>query len=176
MSINRRLISQNRVSRRLILITKWTLKQHPYVKTYVKKKRKLWEFTISLPTRYKNWPNASMKGIDSMSPASRMPRLLWGENILSPAPECLHLWELLSKIICYFAIGCNDAEWLFTYCATKFYDTDIDPLCHQLDSLRHVQSTLVFHMWCVAQPDKENISVKNGTFPLLRNALNHIFW
>lgn len=176
MSINRRLISQNRVSRRLILITKWTLKQHPYVKTYVKKKRKLWEFTISLPTRYKNWPNASMKGIDSMSPASRMPRLLWGENILSPAPECLHLWELLSKIICYFAIGCNDAEWLFTYCATKFYDTDIDLLCHQLDSLRHVQSTLVFHLWCVAQPDKENISIKNGTFPLLRNALNHIFW
>ena len=97
-------------------------------------------------------------------------------KILSPAPECLHLWELLSKIICYFAIGCNDAEWLFTYCATKFYDTDIDLLCHQLDSLRHVQSTLVFHMWCVAQPDKENISVKNGTFPLLRNALNHIFW
>ena len=125
MSINRRLISQNRVSRRLILITKWTLKQHPYVKTYVKKKRKLWEFTISLPTRYKNWPNASMKGIDSMSPASRMPRLLWGENILSPAPECLHLWERLSKIICYFAIGCYDTEWLFTYCATKFDDTDI---------------------------------------------------
>ena len=176
MSINRRLISQNCVSRRLILITKWTLKQHPYVKTYVKKKRKLWEFTISLPTRYKNWPNASMKGIDSMSPASRMPRLLWGENILSPAPECLQLWERLSKIISYFAIGCNDTEWLFTYCATKFYDTDIDLLCHQLDSLWHVQSTLVFHMWCVAQPDKENISVKNGTFPLLRNALNHIFW
>ena len=62
-----------------------------------KEKRKLWEFTISLPARYEKWPNASMKGIDSMSPTSRMPLLLCGENILSPAPECLHLWERLSK-------------------------------------------------------------------------------
>ena len=94
-------------------------------KNICKDKRKLWEFTISLPTRYENWPNASMKGIDSMSPASRMPLLLCGENILSPAPECLQLWERLSKIISYFAIGCNDTEWLFTYCTTKFNDTDI---------------------------------------------------
>ena len=94
-------------------------------KNICKDKRKLWEFTISLPTRYENWPNASMKGIDSMSPASRMPLLLCGENILSPAPECLQLWERLSKIICYFAIGCNDTEWLFTYCTTEFYDTDV---------------------------------------------------
>ena len=75
-----------------------------------KEKRKLWEFTISLPARYEKWSNASMKGIDSMSPASRMPLLLCGENILSPAPECLHLWERLSKIICYFAIGFYDTE------------------------------------------------------------------
>ena len=127
MSINRRLISQNHVSRRLILITKWTLKQHPYVKTYVKKKGKLWEFTISLPTRYKNWPNASMKSIDSMSPASRMPRLLWGENIIS----CTRMLASMGTIEQNNMLLCNWLQW----CRMAFY-----LLCHQVLWHRHRSS------------------------------------
>ena len=44
-------------------------------------------YRVSLPTRYENWPNASMKGIDSMSPASRMSLSLCGKKNLSSAPE-----------------------------------------------------------------------------------------
>jgi len=57
-----------------------------------KEKRKLWEFTISLPARYEKWSNASMKGIDSMSPIvppSSMTQTSAGSSV--PSTVVFHL-------------------------------------------------------------------------------------
>lgn len=91
------------------------------------------------PTRYENWPNASIKGIDSISPASRVPLSLCAAR-KDFVPALGRLTQLLEQPrenrlnyvlphVClkYVALQfCATCEIvLFTYSATEFYYTNI---------------------------------------------------
>ena len=124
------------------------------------------------PTRYENWPNASIKGIDSISPASTVQLSLCAarKDFVPALGRLTQLWEQQKENRLNYAIShgmlqacgiasCATYGMVFVYlqCHRVLLHKHQEALLYHRPALSpRVRSNPEFHQWYVAQPEKED--------------------